>query len=211
MTDNETVSQWLDQLKHGNDQAVQELWDRYQFRQMGLARKLLGDAPRGAADEEDVALSAFNSFCIRAAEGKFPCWRIVTICGRFWRRSRSARQADWPDASAVAREPTSGRPMEDFSDDGPSPEFAAISKQEMRRLFDLLDDDQLRLVAYCKLEGETNAQIARDDRQVCANRRTKAQDDTSIVERRSVTMNELSKTEPPPQSKSCSSAQGKAL
>ena len=45
MDDNETVSQWLDQLKRGNDQAVQELWDRYQFRQMGLARKLLGGAP----------------------------------------------------------------------------------------------------------------------------------------------------------------------
>jgi DNA-directed RNA polymerase specialized sigma24 family protein len=27
-------------------------------------------------------------------------------------------------------------------------------------LFDLLDDDQLRVVAYCKLEGQTNSQIA---------------------------------------------------
>ncbi len=50
--------------------------------------------------------------------------------------------------------------MEDFSDGGPSPEFAAISKQEVRRLFELLDDELLRQVAYCKLEGDSNTQIA---------------------------------------------------
>ena len=160
MSDNETVSQWLFQLKRGNDQAVEELWDRYQCRQMGLARKFLGDAPRGAADEEDVALSAFNSFCIRAAEGKFPqledrddLWKIlatITVrkASRLARRERRRKGTD------------AGPSMDDFSDDSPSPEFSAISKQEIKRLFDLLDDDLLRLVAYCKLEGETNSQIA---------------------------------------------------
>ena len=98
MTENETVSQWIDQLKQGNDQAVQELWDRYQFRQRGLARKLLGDAPLGAADDEDVALSAFNSFCMRAAEGKFPVledrddlWKILATI-TFRKASRLARR-----------------------------------------------------------------------------------------------------------------------
>jgi DNA-directed RNA polymerase specialized sigma24 family protein len=161
VADNETVSLWLDQLKHGNDQAVQELWDRYQFRQRGLARKLLGDAPLGAADDEDVALSAFNSFCIRAAEGQFPVledrddlWKIlatITVrkASRLARRERRRRGADVPQT------------MDDFSDHGPGPEIDVISKQELRRLFDLLEDEQLRLVAYCKLEGETNAQIAK--------------------------------------------------
>jgi DNA-directed RNA polymerase specialized sigma24 family protein len=160
MTENETVSQWLDQLKQGNDQAVQELWDRYQHRQMGLARKLLGGAPLGAADEEDVALSAFNSFCVRAAEGKFPVledrddlWKIlatITVrkASRLARRERRRKGADIE------------QPLEDFSDHGLSPELVVISKQELRRLFDLLEDEQLRLVAYCKLEGETNSQIA---------------------------------------------------
>jgi DNA-directed RNA polymerase specialized sigma24 family protein len=127
---------------------------------MGLARKLLGDAPRGAADEEDVALSAFNSFCIRAAEGKFPqledrddLWKILaTITVR--KASRLARRERRRKGTYA------GPSMDDFSDDSPSPEFSAISKQEMRRLFDLLDDDLLRLVAFCKLEGETNSQIA---------------------------------------------------
>jgi DNA-directed RNA polymerase specialized sigma24 family protein len=127
---------------------------------MGLARKLLGDAPRGAADEEDVALSAFHSFCIRAAEGKFPVledrddlWRIlatITVrkASRLARRERRRKGIDVQQA------------MDEFSDDFPSPEFAAISKQEMCRLFDLLDDQTLRLVAYGRLVGESNAQIA---------------------------------------------------
>src|SRR5262245_12159087 len=160
MIENETVSQWIDQLKLGSDQAVQELWDRYQFRQIGLARKLLADAPRGAADEEDVALSAFKSFCIRAAEGKFPeledrddLWKIlatITVrkASRLARRERRRKGADLDQA------------IEDFSDGGPSPEFVTISKQEVCRLFALLDDELLRRVAYSKLLGETNAQIA---------------------------------------------------
>jgi DNA-directed RNA polymerase specialized sigma24 family protein len=127
---------------------------------MGLARKLLGDAPRGAADEEDVALSAFNSFCVRAAEGKFPVledrddlWKIlatITVrkASRLARRERRRKGADFQQA------------MEDFSDHGTSPELAIISQQELRRLFDLLEDEQLRLVAFCKLEGDSNAKIA---------------------------------------------------
>lgn len=160
MGDHETISQWLEQLKQGDDQVVEALWDRFQLRQIGLARKLLGDMPRGAADEDDVALSAFHSFCIRAADGKFPVledrvdlWKVlatITVrkASRVVRRERRRRLLG--DASAV----------EDCPDGGPAPDFAIISQQEVQRLFDLLGDDQLREVAYCKLEGESNQQIA---------------------------------------------------
>jgi RNA polymerase sigma factor (sigma-70 family) len=42
----------------------------------------------------------------------------------------------------------------------PSPSFAAEIADEVRRLFDLLDDDTLRTVARLKLEGYTNPEIA---------------------------------------------------
>lgn len=160
MSDQETISQWLDQLKRGDDQAVQELWDRFQARQLGLARKLLGDAPRGAADEEDVALSAFKSFCVRAVEGKFP---VLEDRGDLWKvlATITVRKA-----SRLARRERRRQVVSDSADvagiaaDGPSPEFDVISKQEIQRLFDLLGDDLLRQVAYRKLEGESNAEIA---------------------------------------------------
>lgn len=37
-----------------------------------LARRRLEGTARAAADEEDVALSAFRSFCLGAREGRFP-------------------------------------------------------------------------------------------------------------------------------------------
>ena len=50
----------------------QRLWERYFRRLVGLARRKLQDTPRRVADEEDVALSAFASFCRGAEAGCFP-------------------------------------------------------------------------------------------------------------------------------------------
>ncbi|MBI1915085.1 MAG: hypothetical protein HYS12_10160 [Planctomycetes bacterium] len=66
------VTRWLQQLKAGDHDAVQPLWERYFRRLVGLARDRLRKLPRRTADEEDVALSAFDSFCRRAEEGRFP-------------------------------------------------------------------------------------------------------------------------------------------
>src|SRR5438874_3477307 len=69
---NDLVTVWLGQLVAGDPAAARPLWDRYFHRLVGLARKRLRDAPRRAADEEDVALSAFDSFCRNAEAGRFP-------------------------------------------------------------------------------------------------------------------------------------------
>src|SRR5262249_15198784 len=52
--------------------AAQKLWEGYFQKMVGLARQKLQGLPRRAADEEDVALSAFNSFCLGAGAGRFP-------------------------------------------------------------------------------------------------------------------------------------------
>ena len=66
------VTVWLQQLKAGDPNAAKPLWDGYFARLVALARTRLKALPRAAADEEDVALSAFDSFCRGAAEGRFP-------------------------------------------------------------------------------------------------------------------------------------------
>jgi hypothetical protein len=48
------------------------LWERYFRRLVALARKKLQGARRRERDDEDVGLSAFDSFCRRAMRGKFP-------------------------------------------------------------------------------------------------------------------------------------------
>ena len=67
-----SVTGWLGRLKAGDPAAAKPLWDAYFARLVVLARARLRGAPRAAADEEDVALSAFDSFCRGAGEGRFP-------------------------------------------------------------------------------------------------------------------------------------------
>src|SRR5580658_11337782 len=84
MPTNDAVTVWLGQLQAGESAAARPLWEKYFHRLVGLARKRLRDAPRRAADEEDVALSAFDSFCRNAEAGRFPdltdrdsLWRLL--------------------------------------------------------------------------------------------------------------------------------------
>jgi hypothetical protein len=62
----------IEDLRYRNPDAVRALWDRYFQRLVALAREKLRNGRCGMADGEDMALGAFESFCRRAAEGRFP-------------------------------------------------------------------------------------------------------------------------------------------
>src|SRR5262249_33514107 len=86
MTPDGSVTFWIGQLKAGDPKAVQPLWERYFDRLVRLARKRLRGVRGSAADEEDVALSAFNNFCQAAVQGRFPdmldrddLWRLLVV------------------------------------------------------------------------------------------------------------------------------------
>src|SRR5262249_10891496 len=69
MDPTDAVTCWIGQLQAGDRAAVQLLWERYFPQLLRLARRRLGAAPQRMADNEDVALSAFASFCRAAEEG----------------------------------------------------------------------------------------------------------------------------------------------
>ena len=82
-----SVTHWIGALQAGDmDDAARRLWGRY-FEQLAhLARLRLRSAPRGPADEEDVALSVLDSFCEGIAAGAFPklggrddLWRLLVV------------------------------------------------------------------------------------------------------------------------------------
>ncbi len=85
-----SVSLWLQQLQAGDHAAAEELWQRYCKRLVDMARRMIRGLPRRVEDEEDLALSAFDSFCRGAIGGRFPSlddrnnlWRLlVTITAR---------------------------------------------------------------------------------------------------------------------------------
>ena len=66
------VTRWIAGLADGDDDAAQAIWEKYFDRLVHLARGKLEGLPRRSADEEDVALSAMNSFCQAMAAGRYP-------------------------------------------------------------------------------------------------------------------------------------------
>src|SRR5262245_61562362 len=172
-----SVTHWIGCLRAGDHAAAQKLWEGYFRRLVGLARgKLLGQ-PRRAADEEDVALSAFDSFCRGVAEGRFPqladrhdLWRLlVTITARKALRlvrdqTRQKRGGGAVQGESAFLSPNATRDDEAGIDQvlgrEPTPEFAAQVAEECHRLLDLLGSAELRAVALWKMEGDTTEQIA---------------------------------------------------
>jgi DNA-directed RNA polymerase specialized sigma24 family protein len=183
--DNEdgSVTRWIDQLKAGDPDAAQPLWERYFDRLVRLARQKLVSGRRrgGDEDEEDAALSAFDSFCAGAARGRFPMlgdredlWRLLVVItarkagAQAQRRRAQKRGGDLNRIDLAAGEDVDGLILEELAGSEPTPEFAAIIVEEYDRLLGALEDDDLRRVAVWRLEGLTNDEIA--DRLGCARR-----------------------------------------
>jgi DNA-directed RNA polymerase specialized sigma24 family protein len=164
MSSSGSVTHWIRELQAGNHQAAQKLWEKYFHRLVGLAHSRLKHLPRRVADEEDVAQSAFASFCRGAEQGRFPqltdrddLWQLlVMLTGRKaanlvekerrQKRGGGKAQADVDLEQLIGTEPT--------------PDFAAQVADECRHLLAVLDDAELRSIALWKLEGYTNAEIA---------------------------------------------------
>jgi DNA-directed RNA polymerase specialized sigma24 family protein len=171
-----SVTHWIRRLQAGEQEAFQNLWERYVRRLVGLARKRLRGAPRGAADEEDVVLSAFDSFFCRAQEGRFPklldrndLWQLLVLIAsrkasnlaqHERRQRRGGGRVHHASALPGGDESGGGLLFADLIGREPEPAVAAQVVEEYERLLDGLGDDELRSVAVWKLEGYTNDEIA---------------------------------------------------
>jgi DNA-directed RNA polymerase specialized sigma24 family protein len=159
-----SVSHWLDRLRAGDHAAAQPLWEAYFGRLVALARAKLQGAPRQAADEEDVALSAFASFCRGAAAGRFPqladrddLWRLLVMLTGHKALDRLRHERRQKRGGGAAPEPVA---LEEVIGPEPTPAFAAQVAEDCRRLLGLLGDRELEAVALWKMEGYTTAEIA---------------------------------------------------
>jgi DNA-directed RNA polymerase specialized sigma24 family protein len=178
MSSSGSVTQWIVQLRTNEERAAQQaLWDRYFARLAAFARKRLRHLPRRATDEEDVVLSALDSFFCGAREGRFPLltdrdslWPLlVKITARKACNQLKHERAGKRGRGLVRGESVFGK-VADSDDSGieqaigqtPTPEFALEVTEECHRLLKLLDEDSLRQVATLKLAGYTNPEIARE-------------------------------------------------
>jgi DNA-directed RNA polymerase specialized sigma24 family protein len=182
--DQGSITRWIAGVKGGDLAAAQPLWERYFARMVDLARARLRASGRrdAASDEEDAALSAFDSLCAGLGRGQFPkladrddLWLLLVVI--------TTRKVQAQNRHRLRQKRGGGlvRPASEFADDvddddllaqavgcEPTPEFAAMVAEEYRRLLDRLGDDVLRKVAILRMEGFTTDDIA--DQLGCARR-----------------------------------------
>jgi DNA-directed RNA polymerase specialized sigma24 family protein len=173
MSSHGSVTAWFDQLCAGGRDAVQPLWQEFYKRMVALARRKLRGAPRGMADEEDVALSAFKSFCRGAEQGRFPqlsdrydLWRLLfVITERKAIDLVNHEKAEKRGGGKVRHEGSlageSTAPFDKISSQEPTPEQAVLVAEQFRLLLDALKDETLQAVAVAKMEGYKNKEIAK--------------------------------------------------
>jgi RNA polymerase sigma factor (sigma-70 family) len=160
-------------LQAGDREVVEQLWRKYYRSLVSLARKKLAGMPRRAANESDVALSAFDSFIRAAEQGRFPrledrddLWQVLVMIttrkatdlaiheGRDKRDWRRLQDQPVEDSDA------SGSLLRTLLSQEPDPSFAAEVADEFECLLARLPQEELRTIALRKLEGYTNDEIA---------------------------------------------------
>ena len=164
-----SISQMIGLLKSGDREAADQLWERYFRKLVDLARVHLRSVHRRAIDEEDVAVSVFDSFFRRAERGQFPqlddrddLWQLLYVLTV----RKSANLAHHENrvrrggGRFAALSELDGFDTDEILGAEPSPELAAQVAEECQNLLDLLENETLKLVARWKMEGYTNAEIA---------------------------------------------------
>jgi hypothetical protein len=180
-----SVTRWLGDLKAGNPQAFQPLWDRYYATLVERARAKLRALRNATAvhDEEDVASSAFHSLYQGIREGRFPrlddrddLWRLLvhlSACKALDQRRAEIRQkrgsgkvfsetdlnAARGGFGAADKEEDEPYALDQIIGSEPSPEFAAMVSEEYIRRLDELKDTTLRRIAELKLACHRNEEI----------------------------------------------------
>ena len=174
MTSDGSVTHWIHEIKAGNTEGAQALWERYFAKLVTVARSRLEGASRRSTDEEDVALSVFDSFCRAASSGRFPdladrdsLWRLLVRMAarkavdqrRYENRQRRGGGAVMGE-DVLAAAGYDENALAQVIGNSPTPEFAAIVTERFQMLLDSLKDEELRTIALGKMEGYTNDELA---------------------------------------------------
>jgi len=174
--DEASVTQWIGRLAEGDPSAAEKIWHRYYERLVRFARQKLAGVDRRVSDEEDLAQSVFDNFFRAAAEGHYPelrdrdsLWRLLLVMTAKKAISLARRQlaqkrggGDLRGQSALL--PADAEGLEAGIDQvlgkEPTPELAALAREQCQRLLNSLGDEQLRRIALLRLEGYTVQEIA---------------------------------------------------
>ena len=195
-----SMPDWHSRLRAGDSAVTSRLWELYFQRMVLLARKRMRGARTAARDEEDVALSAFKSFCLGIRAGRikidqedvnlWPLLVTITLNKaidqiRFENRQKRKSNANQSSSSEPFTVNDIG--LDDVVGREPSPAVVAAAAESFESLLQCLDrteDFALREIAIASVEGNSAAEIA--DALNCSQR---------TVQRKQKTIRQLWQTE----------------
>ncbi|MBB3204872.1 RNA polymerase sigma factor (sigma-70 family) [Rhodopirellula rubra] len=172
MSKSTNVSHWIDLVKAGDSVAANRIWQHYFDRLVRLVRGRLRGQNRAISDEEDIVLSVFDSFYAAAENGRFPdlsdrddLWKLLLRMAarkvvdkhrhdRRQRRGGNVRLHSLDDGG-------DDRAFMEAIGDEPSVEMVLMMEESVEQLFSHLGVGPLQDLAVAKLEGYTNAEIAK--------------------------------------------------
>jgi DNA-directed RNA polymerase specialized sigma24 family protein len=166
----------LDSVRDGDDQAIAKLWDDYYQQLVRIAAKRLPTNLRRTGDEEDIALSAFNSFIAGIRQDNFPdlsgrdnLWGLlITLTGRkvhahLRHQTRQKRGGGTVRGESVfldhAGDLKAGG-IGGVTGGGQPADIHAELAEACDELLSQLDDEQLKQIAVMRMDGYLVDEIA---------------------------------------------------
>ena len=174
MNSYESVTDWLAELKAGQTDAAQKIWERYFQQLIDIARNKFGSTSKRSTDEEDVVVQVMENLWFGVQNGRFPklndrndLWQILVMltdrrATDAIRRSTVRYKHEAGESALAGRQLPANeqRAMNFVEDETPSAEFAIEMVENLKQTFIKLEDETLQQVLVWKLEGYTNAEIA---------------------------------------------------
>jgi DNA-directed RNA polymerase specialized sigma24 family protein len=163
-------------LRAGDPEASRKLWENYFHQLVRLVERKLPARGRRAFDEEDVALSAFKSFCFGVAEQRFPdlndrgnVWAVLCVIAtrkaqayveKQNRLKRGGGQVRGESVLLGKGDPEELAGFDALAGKEPTPAFLAQAGEACEELLASLSDETLRKIAVLKMQGFTIEEIA---------------------------------------------------
>ncbi|QDT08913.1 ECF-type sigma factor [Planctomycetes bacterium K23_9] len=164
-------SDWHARLRSGDPELTSQLWDKYFRRMVLLARKRMGGTPAAARDEEDIALSAFKSFCLGVRAGRisldpedvnlWPLLVTITLNKAIDQIRHENRLKRNTRDNPAGNEPKPD--IEELCSREPTPAIAAAASETLENMLDCLRqtrDGALQTIAIASIEGSSAGEIA---------------------------------------------------
>lgn len=173
-SENDDVAVLVKAMENGDQDATTKLWEYCFPRLLNYSRAKLPDHLRRILDEEDVALSAFKSFCIRAQDGTLgeigdrdSLWRLLFCItarkAQYYVRYQTCQKRGGGQVGGEStfkrgsdREPG----INQIAAESSGPATLSAFAENCQDLFDSLDDDKLRAIALLRVEGYSVDEIA---------------------------------------------------